>query len=504
MFNGGAIKNDDINRNVVSIGFEFEFEGLCVELATKEFDDALKESHNKLKVYLPNIYEYQGMELYIGNDGPYAEPLKDDEFNLEFTVTFKEFNCINIINCYLRALKLLNTYIKTKFFKIKGNQNIFYNKDHLMTINKYGEITCSPQCTIGVKYKNIKDMFIQMFSNSGRNNWIPIVQKYVDLFKSMFNLKGLDNIEETWIFLVSYYHWHVLTNYSKLLKTSMPFFLRHGLISIMPTTLQKVMSEINPNNPDLKTQKDIRFNNYLYYLYQTKDYNNDILILQYNNILRELILTPHESHFFEIRSEITSDTILLFEYRTLTEDSELLELPDIIDQSASSASSASSTPSVATPSVYISSTPSVATPSVPSQLTCSQMSELYDSISSDIIKKINFDSVDVLDVNTFSWAPYVPQEPYNFDIIYDEITINLAKLENKTKIEKLINIINNPTIENNYGYLDDVYHTLNPKYLDDVSPTASSACPKCSNETHDESEKKQPGGYQNGWFHYCY
>jgi len=516
MFDGGAIKNDAINRNVVSIGFEFEFSGLRVELEDKDVNDALKESHNKLKVYLPDISEYHGMELHIGNDGPY----KDDVYSLEFAVTFTKFNCINIINCYLRALKLLNTYINTNFYKIEGYPDL-YNIDGIMTIEQYGKIICEPQCTIGVEYNNIKDMFIQMFSNSRGYNWIPVVQEYVDLFKSMFNLEGLDNIEETWIFLVSYYHLHVLANYHILLKESMHFFLRHGLISIMPTTLQETMSNIEFDNRHFKTQqKNIRFNNYLYYLYRTRDYNNENFILQYNNNLRELILKPHESHFFKVPSEITFNTILYFEYRSFTKESELRGLPDIIDQSASSVSSASSASSASsTPSVA---TPSVATPSVPSQLSCSQMRELYESISSDIIEKINFDSVDVFkDHDSVSYS-YIQSKQYEFDIIYNEITGNIAELKNKTKIEKLINIINNPTIENKCGYLDDVYHILNPELrhkddspkasavdncdgsLEDVSPTASSTCPKCSKETHDESEKKQPGGYQNGWFHYCY
>jgi len=534
MLNGGTVTYDSINNNVESIGFEFEFPRFTIELKDENLDNALKEPHNKLRVYLPNNPEYQGIELHIGNDGPYM----NDQYNLEFTVTFKKFNCESILKCYRIALELLRTYIHNKFYR-KESDNDLYNVDKMMTIKKTGVIGCQPQCTIGVKYTNIKMMFIDMLSNSDdRMLILKEIGEYEEMFKSLIELSISSEIENTWIFLVSYYYFYVLEYYGEeLLKDKMPFFLRHGLISIMPPSLKEKMEQIKLNNDSIDPSL-LNFNNYLYYLFYTRNYNNKIVILQYNEF-KNLILAPHESNFFEITSPINPDTILYFEYRSLHVDYDLLLfLSEIIEQSKLIAASAAPSPKQINPfaailkpdpfqiaksisekmidiikfdSVKVNSDLQPSKRS--SQISSAQLSEMVvahqqderPQLSEVVVAHQQDERPQLSEVVVAHQQDERPQQSqYDFDIIYDEINRDVIKLKHKTHIEESINKLNRPytpNIEDGNDYLKKALIILNQSIEDRYVPAQHATPP---GEEPAYAAAATSGGYLNNWFHHCY
>ena len=313
---GGAINGPAINSLWVSIGFELEFYGFEVVLTDYELNNALKEAHNKLKINVPQ--KYNDVELSIGNDGPYDE----NDYCLEFTVTFKTKEKKDINDCYKDALLIVKDYIQTQFFKIE-NDDTLYNIDGKLVIVQYGadtQITNTPHCTLGVEYNNIKKLIIQMgFQTEKEAADLVIIYDVERELKEIITKMHIviDQEIENWIFLVSYYYIYTRKSVDcKLLKLCMPFFLRHGLISIMPPQLNEFMSTLKI------TKNPLSLNDYLFYLYflyhDRHDY--DKCILQYNSA-QKLILVPHESNF-NIQKD-PSGKILYIEYRRLASEPEL-------------------------------------------------------------------------------------------------------------------------------------------------------------------------------------
>jgi len=356
-------------------------------------------------------------------------------------------------------------------------------------------------------------MFIDMLSNSDdRILILREIEEYEEMFKSLIELSISSEIENTWIFLVSYYYFYVLEFYDKkLLKDKMPFFLRHGLISIMPLSLKEKMEQIQLNNKKIRSESMLHFNNYLYYLFYTRNYNDKIVMLQYN-YSKKFILAPHESNSFEITLPINSDTILYFEYRFLSIDTDLL-VPEIINSSESSAASAAISSDLTSKQIYLSISKQIIdiinfdlvevySDPQPSKISSQISSENQETAFSDskILtlspKEIEPSSVQLSGVVVAHPPDEIPQQSqYDFDIIYDEINRDIVKLRHKTQIETTINEFNSddePNMEDNDDYLDKVLIILNQIIEDrSVEEPATAAAARS-------------GGYLNNLFHHCY
>ena len=348
------ITNYELNEIYQSIGFEFEYSGLFINTPTKELFDALTKSHNKLKIKLPAVYE--NIELEIGNDGPYKYDDSGNEYyNFEINVTFKDKQkCANIYMCYITALHICNRFIHDSFYKYeKEDSSIEHqpkkprSKPTIEYKHKTSELyiipnkapasppyesinLCLSQCTFGVLYNDIKNFFSIILGDMQHCRIQFDLNQNELLFKKIFegDLVKLKNKEQTseikkqiikienWIFLISYYYTCIHQFYHlKLLKTSMPFLLRHGLINIMPPELKETMRKIELMENDA--------NNYLYYLYKFNEYpNSEKSITVRLNKKKQLIYEPHESNYFDFR-----DDILYVEYRDFIYDEILKKEP---------------------------------------------------------------------------------------------------------------------------------------------------------------------------------
>jgi len=165
-----SIANTELNQLWQSIGFEFEYAGYYIDSTNPMIINALDQAHNKLKITLPNVPEFQDVELEIGNDGPYETDRGEIYHNLEMNVTFKnKTKCQNIYECYNKALDICKIFLHDSFVRVNNAANpafsIFQHKSVQLSlkINKHLEPfyknNCLSQCTITVPYNNIKTIF---------------------------------------------------------------------------------------------------------------------------------------------------------------------------------------------------------------------------------------------------------------------------------------------------------------------------------------------------------
>jgi len=347
-----SIANTELNQLWQSIGFEFEYSGYYIGSKEREITNALEQAHNKLKITLPDTLEFQDVELQIGNDGPYESSLGGIYYNLEMTVTFKnKTKCQNMYECYNKALDICKIFLHDSFVRVNDvadpTNSIIKHKSDLLTleINIYTHSfhmdNCLSQCTIAIPYNNIKTVFSIILNNDKYNKNLKTINIYEAEFIKIFNtIKGTP-IELTphinnWIFLLShYYNYIVLYDpSSRILKTSMPLIIRHGLISIMPQELVPIMEKIILKKITDTSNNYIFLNNYLYYLYRFGKLNNfennvELVVSKYN----KFIFQPHESnHFNYTYDHDPNKNILFVEYRTFQDDDVLQQRDRDIDK----------------------------------------------------------------------------------------------------------------------------------------------------------------------------
>ena len=455
MFSGGAIE-EDVTGYWETIGFEFEFSGLEVVLNDSDMNNALKEAHNKLIIELPEYLKKTVKEFAIGNDGPF----RDNQYTLEFVVTYIQNGCKTIRDCYYSALELLNMYMHAKFYKLPGSTTM-HNDDKQMTIIQKEDIDlhCVPQCTLGVKYENIEtiiyNMYIDFDDYDDFDTDIDIIKEIV---KEIIGINPLSKVDSTWIFLVSYYFRYINKFFgSKLLKMRMPFFLRHGLIRIMPSTLHDSMQRIVKKDElldDPANETKIRINNYLYFLYFTRNFDSETVILQYNSN-RKLILAPHESNFYDIEGVVTSETVLLLEYRNINIDNDLAGVKTDTGTAA-------------------------------------------EIISVNAIEAVKFDTVRTIKLEEAAAAAAavsvtdVPKTD-DYNVNYKNLLSNVLGLKSKTKNEMSINKLNKKegAIVENPEYLEKIKKILGPKIPQPVPRTVSKRPLDTSSSASQSAQKKQ-------------
>jgi len=378
-----TLKGGDVSgafdRFVESLGFEFEFGNLYPTMDGHHlfnyYENQDIDKHKKFNVTLPE--KYGKIVLKIGADGPYKRIEGEHEriidvFNLEMSVTFEnKKQCDNIIKCFELSIGLLNDFINNAFQKVQTNY--IYLKDPIFKIVQYPRSipNCAPQCTLGVKYINIKDLILQM--NVIHQHILQQIQQLsseLTLFISQYIHDKLQEISLIWIFLFSINYVYLLLYYNHFINISeenkqlklkeaggekiifkkvTDIFFRHGLKSILPPQLES-LSKILEDMKDIVFEKQISDSTSIHYLRYllNNNYNKQIpistnnfdekthiLILGENKVIK---LEEHRSNFFDFDKKdetIDDNKHLYFEYRNFKNDEQLITLLNLVQEHSS-------------------------------------------------------------------------------------------------------------------------------------------------------------------------